>query len=304
MPFQRFLPGRRAAFLFGGLSALGLTGCSATGALNALVPRDSYRGESGIAYGPHPRQRLDVYRPLPDSAAAARRPPLVVFFYGGNWTRGERADYRFVGEALAAHGVVSVLPDYRLSPEVGWRDILADCAAATAWARREAATFGADPARLILMGHSAGGYNAAMLALDGRWLGAQQLSPRQLAGWIGLAGPYDFLPIGDPETRVAFSWPDTPRDSQPIHHVAAGAPPALLLAAANDRLVYPERNTLPLAARLRAAGVPVRAEVLERVNHATLVGAIAAPLRWLAPVLPPVLDFIEAPGAAKAPTMV
>ena len=59
------------------------------------------------------------------------------------------------------------------------------------------------------MGHSAGAYNAAMLALDARWLAAP-VHP-QLAGWIGLAGPYDFLPIGDPATQRAFGGPATPR---------------------------------------------------------------------------------------------
>ena len=284
----------RRAFL---AAAAGLaSGCSATGALNALVPSDTYRGETGIAYGPDPRHRLDVYRPLVD----APQTPLVVFFYGGSWTRGERADYRFVGEALASSGVCAVVADYRLSPAVGWRDILHDCAAAVHWAQRNGAGLGADPRRLFVMGHSAGGYNAAMLALDPRWLGSGAGGPQSLAGWIGVAGPYDFLPITDPDTQRAFGWPATPSGSQPVEHVSASAPPALLVAPANDSVVSTQRSTVGLGRRLEAAGVPVRVRVLEGLNHATVIGALAGPLRALAPVREEVLGFVRATRNGRA----
>ena len=283
--------------LLGSLAAASgwlLSGCSAAGALDALVPGGTYDLREDQAYGPLPRQRLDVYLPLRPAA----RPPLVVFFYGGAWTRGERAQYRFVGEALASRGVAVAVADYRLSPQVRWPAILEDCAAATGWAFGHAERLGCDPRRVVLMGHSAGAYNAAMLALDPRWLAAQGLEPRQLAGWIGLAGPYDFLPIVDPDTRVAFDWPDTPRESQPAAHVSAGAPRALLLAAAKDGTVDPQRNTVGLGERLQAAGVPVRVRVLDRVSHVTLVGALSRPLAWLAPVRDEVLAFVA--GSAPA----
>ena len=275
------------------LAALGtlLAGCSATGALDALVARDSYQGRTGIAYGPEPRQRLDVYRPNGTGDIAGV--PLVVFLYGGNWSRGERADYRFVGEALAASGVVAVVADYRLSPQVRWPQILADCAAATRWAFDHAAELGADPRRIHPMGHSAGAYNAAMLALDPRWLAAQGLAPQRLAGWIGLAGPYDFLPISDPPSQIAFDWPHTPPDSQPVAHVSASAPRSLLIAASKDTTVNPQRNTVGLGRRLQAAGVPVQVRLFDNLNHVTVLGAVARRLNWLAPVLAEVLAFVN-----------
>jgi acetyl esterase/lipase len=268
---------RRTGLLAAGLALL--SGCSATRTLDALVPEGSYRGETGIPYGSAPRQVLDTYLPL-DPASP---PPLVVFFYGGSWSSGSRADYRFVGEALASSGFAAVVADYRLSPQVGWRDILADCAAATRWAFDHAARLGCAPDRVHVMGHSAGAYNAAMLALDPRWLGAAGTSPRRLAGWIGLAGPYDFLPIGDRSTQVAFGWPNTPPDSQPLVHAAAGAPRTLLLAATRDTVVSTQRSTVGLAQRLQAAGVPVRMRLFDQLNHATLVGVLARPLTWMAP---------------------
>jgi acetyl esterase/lipase len=219
---------------------------------------------------------------------------MVVFFYGGTWSHGERATYRFVGEALASAGIVAVVADYRLSPQVHWREILQDCAAATGWAFRNAARYGASGERIHLMGHSAGAYNAAMLALDGRWLAAQQLRPRQLAGWVGIAGPYNFLPITDPDSRRAFDWPATPADSQPVAHVSAQAPRTLLLATRDDRTVDPERNSGVLAQRLQAAGAPVRLAFVEHVNHATIIAALAGPLRRLAPVRHEVVDFVSA----------
>lgn len=275
----------------GVIAALGalLSGCSASRALDVLVPEGSYRFQGDIAYGPDARQKLDVYQPLERATGA----PLVVFFYGGSWTRGSKADYRFVGESLAANGIVTVIADYRLSPLVRWQAILADCAAAAKWAFDNVDRLGADPSRVHVMGHSAGGYNAAMLALDGRWLGAQGLSPQRLAGWIGLAGPYDFLPIGDAETQVAFNWPDTPADSQPVNHVSPQAPRTLLIAAAGDTVVSAQRSTVGLGQRLERAGVPVRVQVLDKLNHVTVLATLARPLKWLSPVQGEVLAFLK-----------
>ena len=272
-----------------------LSGCSAAGVLNALVPSDSYSRMGGVAYGPEPRRMLDVYKPL--TAAGAAPPPIVVFFYGGNWSQGERADYRFVGEALASRGVIVVIADYRLSPQVRYPEFLRDSAAAVKWTFDHAAELGGSPANVVVMGHSAGAYNAAMLALDPRWLrGAGLGADRKLAGWVGLAGPYDFLPIENRLTQVAFEWPDTPLESQPIEHVTPRAPRSLLLAAVKDDLVDPHRSTVAMAVRLRAAGVPVTLKLYERVNHVTLLGAIAQPLDWLAPVRAEVLAFLGLPA--------
>ena len=269
-----------------------LSACSAVDLLNATVPSDTYRRTQGLAYGPDPRQLLDVYQP----GADIRNAPLVVFFYGGNWTSGERGDYRFVGEALASRGIVTVVADYRLSPAFRYPAFVQDSAGAVRWAFDHAADYGADPARIFVMGHSAGAYNAAMVALDSRWLAAEGLAPSRLAGWIGLAGPYDFLPIIDPKARVAFSWPDTPDSSQPLAHASSTSPPALLLAAADDSVVNPRRSTVAMAERLRASGVRVESALFDGVGHVTLLAAMASVLSGRAPVLERVTRFVQAPG--------
>ncbi len=279
------------------LPLLLMGGCSTTALLDALVPDDSYVARPTAAYGADPRQQLDIYLPLPSADQRAR--PLVVFFYGGSWSSGERASYRFVGEALASRGVVTLVVDYRLSPQVRYPAFLQDSAAAVQWAFANAAALGADPRRIHLMGHSAGAYNAAMLALDPRWLAQVGLRPQQLAGWIGIAGPYDFLPIGIPEVQVAFDWPGTPADSQPLVHAGAQAPRTLLIAARKDSLVNLQRNTLALDQRLRQMGVETRTHVLDRVSHVTVLGAMAKPLNFLAPVATLVGDFVQEPLADR-----
>lgn len=273
-----------------------LSACSGVDLLNATVPTDTYRRTEGLAYGAGPRRQLDVYQPLAGAGSA----PVVVFFYGGSWSSGERGDYRFVGEALASAGIVTIIADYRLSPEFRYPAFVQDSAAAVRWALANADNFGGDPARVFVMGHSAGAYNAAMVALDARWLRAEGLSPARLAGWIGLAGPYDFLPIGDRQTQVAFEWPKTPADSQPLSHASAASPPALLLAPALDRLVNSQRSTVGMATRLKASGVPVQAELYDSVNHVTLVAALASVLRRQAPVLERVTAFVKSPPARAA----
>jgi acetyl esterase/lipase len=276
-----------------GLGLLGITAllqaCSPLRLINATVPSHTHTVKGDLPYGRAERQRADIYLPAPAVTGA----PMAVFFYGGSWSTGSRADYRFVGEALASRGIVTVVADYRLSPEVRYPVFLEDCAHAVRWAGAQATAFGASPQRLFIVGHSAGAYNAAMLALDPRWLGGEAI-----AGWAGLAGPYDFLPIGNPDVQVAFEWPGTPASSQPLFHALAQAAPerrALLLAARSDSLVNPQRNTVALAEALKRRGTPVEMQFFDRVSHTTLIGALAPPLRGLAPVLDRLSTFLLRP---------
>ena len=274
-------------------AVLAVAACAPTATLNALAPRGTYGVTEGVAYGPLARQQLDLYRPT--AAAPAGGFPVVVFFYGGSWNRGERGEYKFVGEALASRGVLTLVADYRLYPEVRYPDFLSDSALALRHGLEQAATLGGNPKRVFVMGHSAGGYNAAMLALDARWLRAVGHAPAELAGFIGLAGAYDFFPMTNPDAQPVFFHPNYPAGTQPLQYAVASSPRSFLGAARTDRLIDPQRNSVGLATRLQAAGVPVTLKLYDRVNHVTLVGAMAAPLRWLAPVLDDVTAFIDAP---------
>ena len=272
-----------------------LAGCSAFKIIDRLTPDDTYVATTDLAYGTDPQQKLDVYQPRPAAGGQSPRMghPVVVFLHGGTWNGGERRDYRFVGEALAARGIVTIIADSRLYPQVRYPDFLTDCAEALAWATREAPRYGGDTRRLFLMGHSSGAYNAAMLALDPRWLAAAGITPSVLAGWIGLAGPYDFLPIINEQAKPVFNHPDYPVGSQPIAYASKAAPRSFFGVGGSDELVNPERNTLQLADKLRAAGVPVTLRTYPHANHYTMIGVFARPLRWLAPVLEDVAEFVK-----------
>ena len=267
-----------------------LAGCSALAPVNWLVPSSGYGTLAGVSYGELPRQRLDVYLPAQVKPDA----PVVVFYYGGSWRNGERADYRFVGQALASRGMIAVIPDYRLYPEVRYPEFLRDSAKALAWTQAHRSEWRSQNGPLFVMGHSAGAYNAAMLALDERWLAQQSLSPEVINGWIGLAGPYDFLPIINPDVQPVFYHPQTPVDSQPLVHASAKSPPALLLAGADDDLVDPQRNTQQLTQALQAQDVSVQSEVLADLGHIKILLTLAAPFQHWAPVIEQVTCFVSA----------
>lgn len=275
-----------------GIVALVMAGCSAVDVLNATVPHDGYRLAAGQAYGDGPRHKLDVYVPTAPSAGH----PVVVFFYGGSWSSGERRDYLFVAQALASRGMTVVVPDYRLYPEVRYPDFLKDNAAAVRWTQDHVAAYGGDPRRMFVMGHSAGAYNAAMLAIDGQWLQAAGVDPKAVRGLIGLAGPYDFLPIDGPVTQRTFGdWPDLPA-TQPVNKVRPGAPPALLAHGDADDTVRPA-NAGILAGKLRAAGTAAEVKMYPGMGHIGLVTAMTGLFRSRAPVLDDTVRFIEAESA-------
>jgi acetyl esterase/lipase len=289
-----------AAIILGGAGiALALAvSCSPLKTFDALVPKDggSIRVASDIAYGAGDRRQLDIYAPIARPASRMPMPmpmpmpapmPVIVFFYGGSWSGGTRQGYAFVGRALAAQGFLVVIPDYRLVPEIRYPAFVEDGAAAVKWVEGHAGAYGGDPARIIVAGHSAGAYIAAMLALDDRWLGPARSAVR---GFVGLAGPYDFLPFDVAASKAAFGqWPD-PEETQPIHWAGAGDPPALLLAGAADETVRP-RNSAALADRLRAAHVSVDMKLYAGLGHVGIATALARPFRGKAPVLADIVHF-------------
>jgi len=260
-----------------------LCGCSQAycWAVNAGV---SETRSEAAAYAPGAEGELDVYR-----TGGPKPAPVVVFFYGGSWQSGRRQDYRFVGAALASHGIVAVIPDYRKSPQYPFPAFMHDAASAVAWSKTNAARYGGDPARIFVMGHSAGGQIAALLATDAHYLQAVGMKPRDLAGVIGLAGPYDFLPITDPKIKIVFGpekdWPL----SQPVNFVDGDEPPFLLLHGASDRKVWP-MNSQHLAAKLRAQHEAVTVEIVPDTGHIGLINGFVSPrfspalndsLRWI-----------------------
>lgn len=259
---------------------------SPAAALNWLAPKGGIEVARSIGYGEGPRATLDIYRP--DDAGSA---PVIVFFYGGRWDSGSKDTYVFLASALARRGYITLVPDYRLYPQVVFPDFLMDGAEAVKWARDNAAGFGGDRDKIFLMGHSAGAHIAAMLALDGQWLNAAGIEPgRDIAGLVGLSGPYDFLPLEDPTLKIIFGGDNRP-ETQPINFVTPDAPPALLATSETDETVKPG-NTTRLAAVLREKDNMVETIVYPRGGHLGVVGAFSPLLSFVVPVLDDVDAFI------------
>src|SRR5580658_4872491 len=270
MPADR-PPGVSRRAMLAGLAAALTAGCGklAFMAANVSTVFGAYRRHADIAYGSHPRQRLDVY--VPDAAAAATgmaaatggSRPMVVFWHGGRWSFGDKAKYRFVGASLAELGYVAVLPNYRR----------------------------------YLMGHSAGAHLAALVALDARYFAAAGGAPPRIAGVIGLSGPYDFLPLNEADVQDMFGPPQNYPQSQPINFVRPDAPPMLLIHGSKDETVAP-KNSVNLAASLRAVGVPVTLKLYPKLLHADTVAAISLPARGRAPTLGDVAAFVRQPRSS------
>lgn len=275
-----------------GTVALGLSlaACSPAAAPDALNRVISTRGLKVIPdqrYGPHERNLLDVYAP-----ASAQGAPTVLFVHGGSWQGGDKAIYRFVGESLARAGYVTGVMNYRLAPQNRYPTYVQDTAAALRWLRDHAGDFGGNPNNLFVVGHSAGAFNAVEAVDNARWLREAGVPVGAVRGVIGIAGPYAY-DFRQDSSRVAFPEGSTPDEVMPDRHVRRDAPPHLLLVAANDTTVGPQ-NALKLEAALKEAGVPVTRTVLPRVNHVTIVAALARPLTFLGGTRQQVIDFIEA----------
>lgn len=266
-------------------SLLALTGCTPAALLTNIDRLTAAGGvrrvAEGAAYGAESRQKLDVWAP----ARRGEQPlPVVLFFYGGGWNAGSRGDYGFAGAAFAGEGFVAIVPDYRLVPQVRFPTFVEDSALAVRWARDNASRYGGDPSRITLAGHSAGAYNAAMLALDRRFLKAAGVEPGTVRAAALLSGPYDFYPFTEARGRSAFGAHAEPLDTQPINFVRADAPPIFLGHGSADRIVFP-RNSRHLARQLQAAGAPVTLRIYNGASHVDLAAALSRTFRRRVPVL-------------------
>tara|TARA_R110002124_G_scaffold16882_10_gene71583 strand:- start:16354 stop:17364 length:1011 start_codon:yes stop_codon:yes gene_type:complete len=259
--------------------------------LPAAMDSGTVKAADGVAYADGPRHKLDVYAPETRGAPA----PVVFFIYGGGWNRGERSDYQFVGRALASRGFVTVIADYRLVPEVQYPDFLEDSANALKWVQDNIANYGGDVNRLFLAGHSAGAYNATMLALDPSFLREYGVTINIL-GVAALSGPYDFYPFEYGEVQNAFGAAPNPQGTQPINLVTSQTPPMYLATGTTDPIVRMQ-NTERFAQKLKDSGVWVTTRYYEGFGHMEPVIAMGAMWRWRMPVLDDMVAFFQMFGA-------
>lgn len=242
-----------------------------------------------VRLGEAAEQKLAVYG---EGAGLAAPKPVIVFMHGGSWSSGNPDDYGFVARGLVPEGFVVVLGGYRLGAPGKFPAMLEDTAAVVAWTRNHIARHGGDPDAIFIAGHSAGAYNAAMVALDRQWLGREGLPDDTIKGVIGLAGPYDFYPFDSESTRASFGDADDPVLTQPINFVRSDAPPMLLLTGMQDTTVKP-RNSRVLAEKLRKAGVRIEADYYPGMDHTGILTALASPWRRDPKVIQAIAGFVR-----------
>ena len=279
-------PPLMAAALLLGTAGLTLTACSPVGALNAVTSTAGLRVTRDLTYGPDLRNVLDVYAPQ-----GARNAPTLLFIHGGSWTSGNKDEYKFVGESFARAGYVTAVMSYRLAPQNRYPAYIQDAAQALAFLRKNAGTYGGDPNRLFVSGHSAGAFNAVEVTMNERWLREAGVPRDAIRAIVGIAGPYAY-DYRDFPSRNAFPEGSNPDVTMPDRHVRADPPPTLLVVAGNDRTVAPY-NAERLEAALRARGGQVTRTVLPGLDHYTVIGSVGRSLTFLGPTRQVILDFLK-----------
>ena len=259
-----------------------------------LLAESGSHSRSTKLYGNLPQHQLDIYRPDngQDTGATPDKKPIILFLYGGGWREGAREIYEFVGAALTKRGYTTIIPDYRVYPEVSFPKFIEDAALAYFWVWKNIARSGANSRPIIVMGHSAGAHSAAMIALNPAYLAKYADAPPPPTALIGISGPYAFDPTTWPTTKDIFATAPTPDAARPSAHVGSEAPPALLLHGLKDTTVR-MFNLETLQANYRKAGRKVVVKTYPNMSHIDIVLTIARPLRWRASVLKDITDFIQ-----------
>ena len=260
-----------------------------------------------VAYGPAQRHQMDLYLPQPKNDEAAALSPVLIYIHGGSWKTGSRTIYRFLGQAYAARGYCTLIPDYRLHPEGLFPGFVEDAARVVAWAKDHVEQYGGDPTRIVLMGQSAGAHIASLVTLSPRWLNSFGASPNDLRGFFGLAGPYSFYPPDYASIRDVFEHLECLEDgakkderhvglhmdsARPIKQAHGHAPPIVLGHGTADKTVgiHESEN---LVAAIQEAGGTIKLHRYPRIGHIAIVLAIAWPLRFIAPVFRDSLNAFE-----------
>ncbi len=270
---------------------------SALAIVNGITANGGVGVSKDILYGAEPLQDLDIYYPKPLAQAMKTNTtikqeyPMVVFVHGGSWESGSKEEYAFVGQSLAQAGYVTAVINYRKAPEHVYPDYVEDTAQAIAWSYNNAKRFHANPERFAVVGHSAGAFNAVAAIANEDFLKPYGIKPTDISAVIGIAGPYsyDFRKFS---SVTAFAADATPDEVMPDRQIKGAQPPYLLLTAEKDKVVY-ATNTIKMTQALKAAGVTVQTSEIKGASHATSIGAMAPPLRWVNDVRAQVLSYLD-----------
>lgn len=298
-PFKLTGAGVSAIVAIGGIALVAqqAQAFSALDVVNSITSSGGVGVSKNILYGDEPLQDLDLYYPKPLAQAMQTQSsisdsyPMVVFVHGGSWESGNKADYAFVGQSFAQAGYVTAVINYRKAPEHVYPDYVEDTAKAIAWSYDNAVSFHADPKRFAVVGHSAGAFNMMTAVSNEDFLAPYGMNPNDISAVVGIAGPYsyDFRQFS---SATAFPADATPDEVMPDRLIKGTQPPYLLLTAENDKTVH-DQNTIKMTQALRDYGATVENGEIKGASHATSIGAMASPLRWVNDVRAQVLSYLD-----------
>jgi arylformamidase len=223
-----------------------------------------------LAYGPHARQRLDFF-PSPSAGPDA---PTLVAIHGGLWFLFDRWMMHFLVPAFTAAGVHVVCPSYRLAPEHSLGEIVGDCRGAISFLQSEATALELNADRFSVLGHSAAGQLATVLASTD-WTALNAVQPsRALRSWVGVSGFYEIEPFALTafQPLVGFSTEEY-RRWNPMDLVRADQPPGLLITGGQESTWLHEMAEV-YRNNLRSVGVGVTAIDVPEECHFSVLSLI------------------------------
>ncbi len=243
----------------------GTVACAPVTFLNTITPSGSFEKAKNISYGELERQKLDIYRTENPRANA----PVIVFIHGGSWTDGSKDIYKFLAEGFTSEGFDVVVPNYRLYPDAVYPEMIEDSAKAAAYIVKQY------PDRpIVVMGHSAGAYNALMLGLDKSYLSAEGADLCQsVAGIVSLSGPTGIIPLTEEPFITIFPDRFTKGDA-PLNNVTGSTPPMFFGHGVDDKTVYPQ-NSEALAEKITARGGIANVKIYADMNHTDAVKVLS-----------------------------
>ena len=258
--------------------------CAPVAFLNTITPSGSYSLAKNVSYGEGDRQALDIYEADKPKAGA----PTLVFIHGGSWADGNKNLYKFVGEAFASEGYTIAIPNSRVYPNVIYPAFVEDTAAAIAFTAKKY------PERpILLIGHSAGAYNAMMVTVNPSYLKAQGIDVcKTLVATIGLAGPYGAFPLVEDPYPTIFPDRHT-ADDAPVNLIKGPTPPVFLPIGDKDTTVSPKHSE-ELAKRITARGGQAEFKLYPGLSHTDIAKVLSKYFDDDSTLKTDMLAFIEA----------
>jgi acetyl esterase/lipase len=242
-----------------------------------LQEKEPYQGvriERDVKYGAAERNLLDVF--MPEAASSSR--PVLIFVHGGAFVSGDRREpgtpfFDNIMLWAERNGFVGVNMTYRLAPQAKWPAGAEDIGSAVQWVANNIGGRGGDPARIYLMGHSAGAVHVASYVSHPEFY---KVKGGGLAGAITVSGLYDLtaMQLGDPERAYFGADPSRYAEESSLQGLAKTGIPLMIVAAEMDPPAFLRQFELLKEATCKRASGCARALILPQHSHMSEVYSI------------------------------